>query len=118
MLRRISVALGRATFASACRNEGSRVRVEGRRGGMSMADNKSAELPEGTDTVIAGAARTDTPATGTVTVEETATVIEREIIESGGASEPALSDRLRTGRERIASQAGEKARGIVTQGLE
>ena len=29
-----------------------------------------------------------------------------------------LADRLRGGREQLASQAGEKARGLVTQGLE
>ena len=87
-----------------------------------MADTKTPALPEGTDTVIAGAAET-----GTVTVEDTATVIEREII-SPGDSEPAatssersegrLGDRLRSGREKLASQAGERARGIVTQGLD
>ena len=94
-----------------------------------MADNDTA-LPEGTDTVINGAASTGTggdAATGTVTVEDTADVIEREIIasgdagggaESGGGTDRGLAGRLRSGREKISSQAGERARGLVTQGLE
>jgi ElaB/YqjD/DUF883 family membrane-anchored ribosome-binding protein len=35
-----------------------------------------------------------------------------------GAGRGNLSERLRTGREQLAGQAGEKARGFVTQGLE
>jgi len=35
-----------------------------------------------------------------------------------GPAEGTLSDRLRSGRERLGSRAGEKARGLVTQGLE
>ena len=100
-----------------------------------MADNKTVELPEGTDTVIAGAANTGAIATGpaggegesgTVTIEDTAAVIDREIIDPSGGTEtsPAsgtdgrLADRLRTGREKLSSQAGERARGLVSQGLE
>ncbi len=94
-----------------------------------MADNKTADLPEGTDTVIAGAANSGAIATdragappageaGTVTIEDTATVIEREIIAPGDAGTPRIADRLRSGREKIATQAGEKARGLVSQGLE
>jgi ElaB/YqjD/DUF883 family membrane-anchored ribosome-binding protein len=107
-----------------------------------MQDNKDA-LPEGTDTVIVGASNSGAIVTdrassdaegGTITVEETAAVIDREIVEPGsndinpaaltsagpgaGASEGRLADRLRGGREKLAGQAGEKARGIVTQGLE
>ena len=103
-----------------------------------VGDDRSAALPEGTDTVIQGAASSDE--NGTVIVEDTATVIEREIVApsgdaerpvtgsgspegglaregSGGASQ-GLTDRLRSGREQIATQAGDRARGIVTQGLE
>ena len=102
-----------------------------------MADNKTADLPEGTDTVIEGAAvNTGAIATdrtgsgdqnGTVTIEDTATVIEREIIAPGdtnpgssgsGSAEGGLANRLRSGREKLASQAGDRARGFVTQGLE
>jgi len=94
-----------------------------------MGDNRNAALPEGTDTVIEGASNSGSIATdlqgegddtGTITVEDTATVIDREIIAPGDSAnrQAGLTDRLRTGREQIASQAGEKARGLVTQGLE
>ncbi len=68
-----------------------------------MADPQSADLPEGTDTVITGAAETRT-------VTRTATTRD-----AGGDS---LTERFRSGREQLAGQAGEKARGLVTQGLE
>jgi len=94
-----------------------------------MGDNRNAALPEGTDTVIEGASNSGSIATdlqgegddtGTITVEDTATVIDREIIAPGDSAnrQAGLTDRLRSGREQIASQAGEKARGLVTQGLE
>jgi hypothetical protein len=71
-----------------------------------MADDKTAQLPEGTDTVIAGASGgTD------VITEERAVPTPRD-------TDTGLADRLRTGGERLSSQAGEKARGFVTQGLE
>ena len=94
-----------------------------------MQDTRTPALPEGTDTVIAGASETGPTGTGggNVTVESTADVIEREIIEGGADSsstaagttgETGIADRLRGGRERLSSQAGEKARGLVAQGLE
>lgn len=67
-------------------------------------DEMTADLPEGTDTVIEGAASsnhdtsTDLPATTD--------------------SERGLAGRFREGREQLSSQAGERARGLVTQGLE
>ena len=67
-------------------------------------DEMTADLPEGTDTVIEGAASsnddadTDLPATTD--------------------SERGFGGRLREGREQLSSQAGERARGLVTQGLE
>ncbi len=93
-----------------------------------VGDDRSDALPDGTDTVIEGAASSGE--TGTVTVEDTADVIDREIIGSGNAgtttpatgsstgSAQALADRFRSGREQLASQTGERARGLVTQGLE
>ena len=81
-----------------------------------MADNDTAALPDGTDKVIEGAAKTGKD--GTVTVEDTATVIEREIVAPKGSEQGGLADRMRSGREQLASQAGERARGLVTQGLE
>ena len=89
-------------------------------------DDRTAALPDGTDTVIEGAAKRDDG--GTVTVEDTALVREREIpapcgdaerpVSGSGSPERGLGDRFRSGREQLTSQAGEKARGLVTQGLE
>jgi len=89
-------------------------------------DELSAALPDGTDTVIEGAAKTDDG--DTVNVEDTALVTEREIpapkgdadrpASGSGSAEGGLVGRLRDGREQLAGQAGEKARGLVTQGLE
>jgi ElaB/YqjD/DUF883 family membrane-anchored ribosome-binding protein len=91
-----------------------------------MAEDKTAALPDGTDTVIAGASKTSNG--GTVTAEDTALVTEREIpaprgdaeqpVTGSGSPDRGLVDRFRDGREQLAGQAGEKARGLVTQGLE
>lgn len=87
-----------------------------------MADQNIADLPEGTDTVIEGAANIGAIATdrasgdddgGTLTIEDT----DAGSSGSGGTGE-GLAGRLRSGREKFASQAGDKARGLVTQGLE
>jgi ElaB/YqjD/DUF883 family membrane-anchored ribosome-binding protein len=93
---------------------------------QTASDDKTAALPDGTDTVIAGASRTSDG--GTVTVEDTALVTEREIpapsgdaerrVSGSGSPDRGLADRLRGSREQLTSQAGEKARGFVTQGLE
>ena len=92
-----------------------------------MADDKTPALPDGTDTVIEGAERR-TPAGGTITAGDTTLVAEREIPAPGGEAERpvtgsgrpegGLADRLREGGEKLANQAGDKARGLVTQGLE
>lgn len=116
-----------------------------------MADQTTADLPEGTDTVIQGASQgaigdnSGGPDQGgqTVTVSDTALVGEKEIAAPKGDAErpvtgsgnpedglagnsrgarssgsQALTDRIRTGGEKLASQAGDKARGLVSQGLE
>ena len=70
-----------------------------------MADDKTADLPEGTDKVIEGAS------TGSAST----TIAEREPAADADAG---LADRLRRGTENLSSQAGEKARGLVGQGLE
>ena len=69
-------------------------------------DNRTDSLPDGTDTVIEGAASTD------VTTEDTPLVARKD------TSERKIADRFREGREQIATQAGDRARGIVSQGLE
>ena len=100
-----------------------------------MADQTTADLPEGTDTVITGAGGgaigSDPNAEdqgGETISADTALVQEKEItapsgdaersVTGSGSAEGGLAGRLRSGRERIASQAGDKARGLVSQGLE
>lgn len=89
-------------------------------------DDRTAGLPDGTDTVIEGAASTGDG--GAVTVEDTALLTEREIpaprgdaerpVTGSGDPQQGLAGRIRSGREQLASQAGDRARGIVGQGLE
>jgi ElaB/YqjD/DUF883 family membrane-anchored ribosome-binding protein len=91
------------------------------------ADQDTAALPDGTDKVIEGAAKTAGPG-GTVTVEGTALVTEREIpaprgdaerpVSGSGSPQGGLVDRIRSGREQLATQAGDRARGLVSQGLD
>ncbi len=69
-----------------------------------MTDDRTADLPEGTDKVIEGASGRST----TVVVEPTPVA----------DSDKNLADRIRRGTENLSSQAGEKARGLVGQGLE
>ena len=89
-------------------------------------DDRTAALPDGTDTVIEGAAKAGDG--DTITVEDTALVTERQIpapkgdaerpVSGSGSPESGLVDRFRSGREQLSNQAGERARGFVTQGLE
>jgi ElaB/YqjD/DUF883 family membrane-anchored ribosome-binding protein len=91
---------------------------------MLMIDQRTADLPEGTDTIIEGAANIGAIATdragsddegGTITIEDTALVTDGNAGSGGGEG---FAGRLRSGREKLANQAGDKARGLVTQGLE
>jgi ElaB/YqjD/DUF883 family membrane-anchored ribosome-binding protein len=72
-----------------------------------MGDNRN-DLPEGTDTVI----DTDQPGTEIV---ETRSVSNRDKPASQSGK---IIDRLRSESENLTSQAGERARGLVSQGLE
>jgi ElaB/YqjD/DUF883 family membrane-anchored ribosome-binding protein len=100
-----------------------------------MADQRNDDLPEGTDTVIEGAniGAIETDPTGRDQGGETITIGDTALVEQTGnptakgggrsvagsdSTEGGLAGRLREGRERFASQAGDKARGLVTQGLE
>ena len=92
---------------------------------QTATDDRTSALPEGTDTVIEGAARSNDE--GTARVEDRTLVSERKSASSsggsegpvtGGTSERGLADRLRESREQLSSQAGEKARGLVSQSLE
>ena len=89
--------------------------------------NQNEELPEGTDAVIAGASNSGTIATDRATADQggdaTVTILDTDVVATrerpfiaGGAA--GISDRLRTGGEKLSGQVGEKARGLVTQGLE
>lgn len=103
-----------------------------------MADNNHLELQEGTDKVIEGA-NTGAIATersgrakgedgDTLVIEDTAVVTEKKAraprgdteraVGGSGSADSGLAERLRSGREKLANQAGDKARGLVTQGLE
>jgi ElaB/YqjD/DUF883 family membrane-anchored ribosome-binding protein len=67
-----------------------------------MADQK--ELPEGTDTVIAGAS---------VTSDNEEQMIERE-----PRARDKVLEKVKEGRGKLAGQAADKTRGLVGQGLE
>ena len=96
-----------------------------------MADPKT-ELPEGTDKIINGAMDTTetvelTPDelsnTGAVAVTGNESAITGEGAGTGGTGgsgggASALLDRVRSGGEKLSSQAADKARGLVGQGLE
>ena len=83
-----------------------------------MADQRNADLPEGIDAIIEGTAEPDN--SGTLTTERSGQADEDETltIEKAGKSDRGLADRIREGREQLSSHAGDKARGLVTQGLE
>ena len=101
-----------------------------------MADQRTADLPEGTDSVIEGAnigaIATDPKAPDqggqTIAIDDAALVEERKIpapkgdaerpVTGSGSAEGGLADRIRSSRDRLSSQAGDKARGLVSQGLE
>jgi ElaB/YqjD/DUF883 family membrane-anchored ribosome-binding protein len=101
-----------------------------------MADQRTPDLPEGTDTIIepanVGAIETDPTAEDqggqTISVGDTALVKEKKVaapnpdierlVTGSGSPEAGLAGKFREGRERLANQAGDKARGLVTQGLE
>ena len=80
-----------------------------------MPENNPA-LPEGTDKVIAGAS-TNSPVIGTerVTPDPGDDLIE---VSAGTSRGQAVIEKLRSGSEKLSEQAGEKARGLVSQGLE
>ena len=99
-----------------------------------MGDERN-DLPEGTDTIIdtedtaalpSGEGTSDD--TGATVIAETTIVTEKEIpapsgnaerpVTGSGSAESGLAQRFRDGGERLSAQAGERARGLVSQGLE
>jgi ElaB/YqjD/DUF883 family membrane-anchored ribosome-binding protein len=99
-----------------------------------MGDKRD-DLPEGTDTIIDTEDTAALPAegqtsddTGGTVIAETRIVTEKEIpapsgnaerrVRGSGSAETGLAQRVRDGGERLSAQAGERARGLVSQGLE
>ena len=82
-----------------------------------MAEQRNVDLPDGTDTIIEPAEPQNSGAIATDRVAEDeggATLT----IDDPGLSSGGIADRFRSGREQLSNQAGEKARGLVSQGLE
>lgn len=77
------------------------------------------ELPEGTDMVIEGAGEPDN--SGSLATDLTSTDANENdtlTIDTRGSSGGSITDRIRSGRDALTGQAGDKARGLVSQGLE
>ena len=83
-----------------------------------MADKDTAALPEGTDKIIKGASVDDSGTAGTTLVAEREAPQSGRSAATGGGNSDRLTERLRSGADKLSSQAGEKARGLVGQGLE
>ena len=89
-----------------------------------MADQTTADLPEGTDSVIAGASSgaissdANAPDQGERTITPASRGDAEGSVSASGDGDGSIADRFRTGREKLANQAGDKARGLVSQGLE
>lgn len=77
-----------------------------------MGDDRT-DLPEGTDTILAGASNTDE--TTSVDTTETGPVTETKTPATRGNAD--LRQRIRDGGERLSTDATDRARGLVTQGL-
>jgi ElaB/YqjD/DUF883 family membrane-anchored ribosome-binding protein len=93
-----------------------------------MGDNRT-DLPEGTDTVIAGATNVDETPEVTADLsdldEAEASTTESDQVNKSklptpraDAPESGVRQRLREGGERFSTEAGDRARGFVSQGLE
>ena len=82
-----------------------------------MADQRNVDLPDGTDTIIEPAEPENSGAIATdrVTADEGGATV---TIDDPGLPSGRIADRIRSGREQLSNQAGEKARGLVSQGLE
>lgn len=89
-----------------------------------MADQTTADLPDGTDSLIAGASAgaissdANAPDQGGRTITPAPQADIDRSVSGSGSAEGGLADRFRSGREKLANQAGDKARGLVSQGLE
>ncbi|MEO6256547.1 MAG: hypothetical protein ABIO69_07045 [Sphingomicrobium sp.] len=101
-----------------------------------MQDNKT-ELPEGTDRIIAGASAPTVSNSGAMGVQidpETDVTDDDDVLlvgdvgdsdgnggpagKRGALASSAIADKFRSGRDKLSGQAADKARGLVSQGLE
>ena len=89
-----------------------------------MQDDKT-PLPEGTDRVIAGASEPTVSNSGSVGVtapqtsaDDDGDVLIATDVDDRPTGRGAIVDKLRSGREKLSSQAADKTRGLVGQGLE
>lgn len=78
--------------------------------------NQNNTLPEGTDSIVAGASRTDNPSASDRTTSTTDSLTTTST--TGSFSRERAVDSLRSNGEKLSGQAAEKARGLVGQGLE
>ena len=79
-----------------------------------MGDNRT-DLPEGTDTIIAGATNTDDTggSAGAVATETSLVTESKTPAQRGDATgDSGLRQRLREGGERFSNEAGDRARGV------
>src|SRR6476469_4239963 len=93
-----------------------------------MARKDTTALPDDNDKIIAGEAAERAGRDTDIVTSDTVLVTEREIpAPKGDAERPfagsgnpggALADRIRGAGEKLSGQAGERARGLVSQGLE
>jgi hypothetical protein len=82
-----------------------------------MQDDKT-ELPEGTDKIISGASTPTSPEGEDGDVLLVADVGGTTTSRGGAAGRGVMLDKIRSGREKLSSQAADKTRGLVSQGLE
>lgn len=87
-----------------------------------MADNKN-ELPEGTDKIIEGASEPTISNSGAVGLspladDEGETLVVSDVGGTRAERASAVLDKVRSGGEKLSGQAADKARGLVSQGLE
>lgn len=78
-----------------------------------MGDDRT-DIPEGTDTILAGASNTDE----TTSVDTTETGLVTETKTPATRANADLRQRIRDGGERLSTEATDRARGLVSQGLE
>ena len=74
---------------------------------------ETTKLPEGTDTIIAGASKTTTTTTATPYAEST----QVDVIQAEPTPKEKAVAKVKEGRDKIATEAAGKARGVVGDGL-